>query len=211
MLNRNQLEIKNFLQERDIDELIHFTCVDNLESILSNGLLSLEDLYYNQIHYYYNDENRLEHKDNAICLSISFPNYKMFYKYRMKSNTEWCVIGLNSSILYEKNCLFCKTNAASYYETHRSDYEKRYLSGLKQLFDDDEYRNNVGLHKSFTTDPQAEVLVLDKIEPLYIDAVYFDKPSYNYRYFKNNFSGYNNCKFYVEHEAFVPRFDYSNW
>ena len=84
MLNRNQLEIKNFLQERDIDELIHFTCVDNLESILSNGLLSLEDLYYNQIHYYYNDENRLEHKDNAICLSISFPNYKMFYKYRMK-------------------------------------------------------------------------------------------------------------------------------
>ena len=201
------MNIKEFIDEKGIKSLYHFTKSENLYNILKYGLLSRMTLDNNEIDYDYNDEKRLENKLNAICTSISFPNYKMFYKYRQEeSNSDWCVIELDPSILYEKNCLFCISNAARKSETNRNDICKTGLNGLKLLFDAE--GRSADLSSKFTTDPQAEVLVLGNIEQSYIKRIVFDtnKPVFkhkNYPNFRFNYDKGNHL--------FRYRSDYSNW
>lgn len=209
LITKQRREIQNFIKKRRIVTLAHFTQLENLDSILSNGLLSKEVLSQKQIFYNFNDELRLEGKSNAICLSISFPNYKMFYKYRCSKKGEWCVLELDTSILYEKECLFCISNAASSDELKRSDIEKMGISGLKKLFyDSTGYRDSVNLPVRYTTNPQAEVLVLDSIEPKYIKGIHFDRNHSKYKEFTLK---YPKFKFYISPRAFGPRCDYENW
>ena len=67
-------------KKRGIEHCVHFTNVLNLPSILSYGLLSKADLEYNWIDYNYNDDLRLDDLEEAISVSITSPNYKMFYQ-----------------------------------------------------------------------------------------------------------------------------------
>lgn len=209
MLTRNQREIKNFIESRGIITLTHFTHIDNLESILNYGLLSLDDMKIRKMTYNYNDELRLEGKSNATCLSISFPNYKMFFKYRYQKQGEWCVLALDPKILYEKECLFCISNAASSSELSRKDSLRSNVSGLKKLFyDPNFYRDSVNLPTRYTTDPQAEVLVLNSIEPNYINSIHFDRKHKGAKEFIDKFPHIN---FYISPKAFSYRYDYANW
>lgn len=209
MLTKNQREIKDFIKKRRIVTLAHFTQVENLDSILNYGLLSKEELLKKNLSYNSNDELRLEGKNNALCLSISFPNYKMFYKYRCSKDGEWCVLELDPSILYEKECLFCINNAASSSELKRSDEEKMNISGMKKLFyDSTSSRDLSNLPIRYTTNPQAEVLVLNPIEPKYINGIHFDR---NHKKYKEFVSNYPKFKFKISRGAFSPRCDYENW
>jgi hypothetical protein len=102
--------IRRICEERGVDELVHFTNILNLENIIRYGLLSRKEIETKGIRYYFNDKKRLENMSHAICLSISFPNYKMLYKY-MRSE-KFLIISLDKSILWELICIFCPTNAA---------------------------------------------------------------------------------------------------
>lgn len=200
-------KISDFIQERNITSLYHFTKADNLYSILRNGLLSRKTLDEKEIAYLYNDEARLEGKLQANCLSISFPNYKMFYKYRDQSRCdEWCVIELNPRVLYEKECLFCIENAASNNENMRSDEEKKGIDGLKKLFYNEDYRRQINLKPNFTTNPQAEVLVLEDIGIEYIETIYFRENPVKFPFYD-----YKEYKFLVWKYLFDARSDYSYW
>lgn len=169
------MDIKDYINHRNIKSLYHFTNLDNLKNILKYGLLSREKLEENKYQYDCNDELRLENQLKSICVSISFPNYKMFYKYRIeRPHVTWCVLELNPEILYKKQCLFCITNAASRCETVRKNEDRKGVDGLIQLFYDDEHREKVGLKREYPTNPQAEVLILDNIEPSYIKNIHFD-------------------------------------
>ena len=105
-------------RERGVEELLHFTSIDNLGTIVKYGLLSRDDLERMKIKYEYNDKKRLEGMRNAISLSVSFPNYKMFYRcrnYDENGNPKeraFVVISISKSILWELSCIFCPTNAA---------------------------------------------------------------------------------------------------
>ncbi len=201
------MSIEEFINKRAIKSLYHFTALGNLQSILDNGLLSVTSLQENNIGYYYNDELRLEKKLNAICVSISFPNYKMFYKYRKKyDELQWCVIELDPSILYEKKCLFCETNAANSNEISKNDYEKNDINALNKLFYDDKYMKDQGLDLNIPTDPQAEVLVLNNIEPQYIKSLNFEVREINFP-----ISKYSNFKFLYNTDLFWCRKDWRNW
>lgn len=209
MPTKNQREIKKFIESRGIKALIHFTHIKNLDSILEKGLLSKKFLIDQNMEYKYNDKHRIEGKPHAICLSISYPNYKMFYKYRCQEEGEWCVLALDPSILYEKDCLFCISNAASTSELKRSDALKSNVSGLKKLFyDPNLHRVKVNMPDHYTTDPQAEVLVLNPIEPRYIRAIYFDRKHKEALRF---ISEYPNFYFKVTYKAFLGRFDHKYW
>lgn len=204
---KTKSKISDFIEERQITSLYHFTKADNLHGILKNGLLSRRNLDENRISYLYNDEVRLEDKFEANCLSISFPNYRMFFKYRNQSiGHEWCVIEFNPRILYEKECLFCIENAASYSETMRSDEEKRGIEGLKKLYYNEDYRIETNLNYNYTTNPQAEVLVLDNIGVEYIEAIYFRENPVSFP-----FCDYKEYKFLVWQYLFDARSDYSYW
>ena len=124
------MTIADILKNREIKYLCHFTRVENLESILTNGLYPRDSLFnkeYNpdpslRVAGIFNDSIRADEKTNAICLSIAFPNSKMFSSLRHeyqngkwieRQGIHWGVIVLSSRILLDKNCAFYPTNAAS--------------------------------------------------------------------------------------------------
>ena len=187
--------MKTVVEKRDIRYLMHFTQLENLDSILKNGLLPRSKLEEENIIYTFNDVDRLDAHLDSISCSISFPNYKMFYRLRKTySDSSWIIILINTSVLWEKKCAFYHVNAARN-DVRSIDPDK--IGGedaLESVFN--EYndwlaiadkrlhklitiicgkakpiRENLGIPDRFPTDPQAEVLVFDEVEPKYIEAV----------------------------------------
>ena len=176
-LNSNQsILIKNIINSRNIDYLFHFTKESNVISIIQNGLWPRNILDKNNKNYDYNDEISLDNRINTISLSIGFPNHKMFYKYRMQESNKfvnWCVIGIDKSVLYKKECLFCFMNAATNNIRNLNQDELTGSKALEFMFEFDKDNRN-GLPPNIPTDTQAEVLVMDIIEPRYINFIHFD-------------------------------------
>ena len=179
LANTRAQEIKDFCQKQGIESLVHFTRTENIGHIFTHGLVSRIEVDR------WREKNegafplvceKLRNKDyrDAICLSISFPNYKMFHEYRQQGG-EWVVIRLYASILWELQCAFCYRNAASEY-VRRTDMKKRQSVGaLKAMFADipEGLRAKLGIPDRYTTDPQAEVLVLETIHIKYIESVFY--------------------------------------
>lgn len=213
-------EIKRFLDERGIDTLYHFTPVENLESILKNGLLSVDNLQKRRLPYFNNDPLRLDGVLNGICTSIEFPNYKMFYLLRKNGSRNndqrsgnWCVVELDANLLAEKDCLFYADNAASKNEARKSFYDKVGIVGLRRMFVNYSFRNSIGIPPYIPTNPQAEVQILETIEPSYIRAVHFEDPIVK-GFLDNSFKNIYNKKtieFKVTKDLFSPRPDYRHW
>ena len=97
-------EIRQICYEHDINTLCHFTRSERLRSILHRGLLSrnfLEKLPP-QVRPQFPDQNRDDGYKEAICLSISFPNYKMFFSKTGRDNQhEWVVLLLDARVLWD--------------------------------------------------------------------------------------------------------------
>lgn len=176
------MSIENILRERQIQYLCHFTRLENLESILTHGLIPRSDLYNSafnpnrdlRVSGLFNDTVRADEKINAICLSVEFPNSKMFYKLRKEQeNSQWVVIVLHSSLLLNKNCAFYPTNAANNDVRHLDITNFQGESAFNMLFGykGDERRS---LLPKDPTDVQAEVLVFDNIETNYIAYCVFN-------------------------------------
>ncbi len=209
-------QIKCFCSERGIDNLIHFTRLENMEKILNKGLLSRKDLelWNKESLPIFNDEKRLDGWKNAICLSISFPNYKMFYKYRDKKPEKWAVILLKPDILWELDCAFFNDNAARTEEKLKPLPERKKLCCLRSMFEDHPkvQRACLGIPNSFTTSPQAEVLVFDVISASYISEIHIEKDDHfkeltyqNEESFKSKFT--HKC----DGQFFCPRMDWRYW
>lgn len=163
--------IKNICDRRDIRHLIHFTKLENIPGILNIGILSKEYMDEIGLKYVFNDNLRLDGMYNSISLSISFPNYKMFYKYRMRElDKEWAVILISPSILWEEDCLFCKYNAAD--RRIRGIAENLGTPDeLEGMFNREIESEMSNLKSSYTSDPQAEVLVYNNISPRKIEKI----------------------------------------
>ncbi len=74
--------------------LVHFTRVANLPSILQHGLYPVSRTAEVGVAPVVNDELRLDGHRNATSLSIAFPNYRMFWKYRQENvGVDWVVLG----------------------------------------------------------------------------------------------------------------------
>lgn len=201
-----RMNIKEVLEDRRITSLYHFTRVENLESILNYGLLARTSLDNNNIYYKSNDSKRYDNHLNAVCVSISFPNYRMFYSYSKYRRDDWCVMEIDPRILYEKECLFCIENGASSNERRKDDNNKKGVNALEKLFYDDHYRKSVNLESEMPTNPQSEVLVLNKIETENIKSInfYTDDPNFN-------IYEYPDYDFFEDKELFKYRNDYENW
>src|SRR5689334_10317212 len=112
-----------YINGRGVEHLVHFTRIGNLKSILENGLIGRTDLDVAGIEYAPNDCHRFDYQPNATCLSISFPNYKMFYRLRMDNpELDWAVIRLAPEIVKDKRRAFAHVNAATREIAH-SDIE----------------------------------------------------------------------------------------
>lgn len=204
-------DIKAFIQERQIKNLIHFTHKQNLLSIMSKGLLNrlnVEKISGCRI----NDEKRLDNCCEAICLSISFPNYRMFHKYKKDSPSDWVVLAIKPDILWEFDCAFCYDNAANGKVTAIPLDERKKVEALRGLFLDIDgiKRSDLHIPKYFPTNPQAELLVFNEIPVEYIQKIYFFNSVSKINWLEENSIG-DSKLFEVEANFFSPRCDYEHW
>lgn len=223
MLGSRAENIKKSVSDKGIKFLCHFTSINNLNSILDNGLLSREVLNEIEQPFDFNDEYRLDRYESAICLSVMFPNYKMFYKLRQlkeNKNKQWCVLALYPSILWKKDCAFCSDNAASSSSRNKnlddrktSDaFEQMFCESFKSRYISDSLitygiRAKCSLASYYPTNPQAEVLCFDEISTDFIGGVAFNNRDIMNVYKEK----YPNTKMKIMSSLFRGRDDYLEW
>lgn len=177
----SKLLIKAEAERRGIPYLVHFTRIPNLRSILEYGLYPLGRHYELASRPAVNDEGRLDCRPDATSVSIAFPNSKLLFKFRSQDypGTDWVILKLQPSILWEHDCLFCWKNAASKEIRGKSDEGLQSSEAFAGMFDElPQYRSRAKqrLHSFDPTHVQAEVLVRGVIEPSKIVQIVFQNP-----------------------------------
>lgn len=180
-------EIRQFANELEIPYLLHFTFAENLPSILKHGIYPIARMSEFDITAKRNDQLRLDDRLDATCTSIAHPNDRMFFSCRMHdTSVEWVVLVLDRSILWNKQCAFHRHNAADPLSKLQPLKERMTIAAFKEMFNDindnDELKSGEKLKsreeqnlKSYDpTDVQAEVMVLDVIEPNLIQKIVFN-------------------------------------
>lgn len=181
----DDLNLEKAVKNRHIEYLFHFTQEENIDSIISYGLLPRRAIDSAGIASLYNDFERSDGRVDTSSLSIGFPNSRMFYKYRKlgeRQNKRWGIFVFKSSVLYEKQCLFCFTNAANHQIRQLQDGNLQGKDAFEKMFGDEVLRENANLPVSFPLDEQAEVLVKGVVDPCYIHSIVFNKKELFYKY-----------------------------
>ncbi len=211
-------QIQQFCEERGIETLCHFTRIENLHSVLQQGLIGRSHLKTRDQQFLWNDSDRSDGNPEANCLSISFPNYQMFYSIRERKKTEgvnisqWVILLLDAKILWELDCAFCQQNAAKGTVSEIPLEERKKPEALKGMFEDfyNIKHKELDIPQNYTTHPQAEVLVFDPIPTEYINAIHFwDATTLNN--WRSNYTGTFADMFFDDREYFTYRRDYEVW
>ena len=164
-------EISNFndiISKRKINNLVHFTRLENLSSILKNGFRSRKYLQENNLSFQYNDTERWDNKTNAICFSIEYPNIFLLNKFKqIYLGSKWLIIILDVNILLDSKLVksFCMRNAGglSKWLEHSICH---YSSAFEKMFCENPCskvpkRSEQNYIKDYLpTDIQAEIFVL---------------------------------------------------
>jgi hypothetical protein len=202
--------VQNAIAKRKITQLLHFTRLENLESILTHGLLSRRDVEQAAIGIP-NDAYRHDGHTDANCLSVTFPNYKMLYRLRCENkDSRWVIVGVHPSVLWTKRCAFCVENASNGNVSSIPIAQREGVAAFEKMFDPwpgKPSRAELGLTDALPTNPQAEVLCFDRIETNLIIGVATAFPhlaqslTHQHPHFKfTSLSG-----------LFAPRIDWKHW
>ena len=179
-------EIMDFAVARAIPFLFHFTRAANLASILQHGIVPVSQTAAMGVCAQTNDAHRLDHQPNANCVSIGFPNHRMFYKYRQAdAAVDWVVLAINPSVLWTKPCAFCQRNAADALVTGIPINDRMTvaaISGMYQEIEGERAREEQKLKSFDPTHDQAEVLVFGLIEPNLIHGAAFNSDAAKTQY-----------------------------
>ncbi|NSL52777.1 DUF4433 domain-containing protein [Bacillus sp. P2(2020)] len=171
-IKREQTDkIMEIVTRRKIEYLVHFTRIDNLTSILENGLIPVSMQQKMKIPSVHNDEQRFDSKLDCTSCSISFPNYKLFYTFREYKfpGSSWVVIVLDKDVLFSPLNItyFCQTNAAGVFPRISSAkelctataFENMFCNSLTTKENKVIQRASLQINDCITTDPQAEILI----------------------------------------------------
>ena len=217
-------KIKELVTRRKIEYLVHFTRIDNLNSILKNGLIPVSMQQKMKIPSIRNDDQRIDSKLDCTSCSIVFPNYKLFYKFREDNflGSSWVVIVLDKDVLFSPSNItyYCQTNAAGVFPRISSAKELCTATAFENMFCDSLttkenkviQRASLQISDYITTDPQAEILISGAIDKKYIGCICFQKQpdidEYITRYGKELLEKYD---YQVVPGFFDPRKDYMFW
>ena len=201
--------IEEFVAQRGIKSLFHFTRLDNLRSILAHGLLIKSECALNGVEPVVNDQHRYD-GTGAISTTIGFPNYKMLYRLRCDNpEVNWVVLELKSSLLWRTKCAFSDTNAGdgSVYNTAIS--QRQGLPALQSMFADYKHvkRATLNIPDRYTTNPQAEVLLLEGASIEDCKNIYFELRAD----LKTYMAEFPNLRGQIEGGYFDGRHDYAHW
>jgi hypothetical protein len=202
-------EIQIECERCGITTVVHFTDARNLESILRHGLLSVRELENCGVAFFRSDTARWDDRLDAICLSIEFPNWQMFYSKRQEEGRQWAVLGIESSILWELDCAFLPDNAAR--SQLRRSQAHRGVEAFRNLFSDvgGRRRADLELRDCDPTHPQSEVLCFQPIPSEYIQFIHVDTADV-LEWFRTHEVGAP-IRVSVERKYFRPRSDWRHW
>ncbi len=176
------MEIIEFILRRKIKKLIHFTNIQNLESILNNGILTRNILDEKNIVYKYTDEKRFDGRPDCTCLSIEYPNSKMLHYKKYNSLNKYVMIVLDAESILSNNLkkYYVYINAANsnaaYLLTSDILTSPRYLKNmfLPSVSDTKYTYEREDTDPDFiTTNPQAEILINGCIDTTDIMEIHF--------------------------------------
>jgi hypothetical protein len=203
--------MQNEVKNRGIDYLWHFTKIENLPSILANGLTPRVTLDAQGAAVAYNDAHRFDGQLGANCLSVGHPNYKMFYSLRRQDFTQaWVVLAIKPEVLWVKDCAFCHENAASNNVVAIPIHYRKGILAFQRMFDEiagKPSRSTLNLGNKCPTNPQAEILVFGVIEPQYIIGAITQTKDVEER-LKGQ---YPNFEFLYHRAVYSARKDYEHW
>lgn len=203
--------MQNEVKSRNIDYLWHFTKIENLDSILKNGLIPRATLEAMNAKVAYNDQYRLDGQKGANCLSLGHPNYKMFYSLRSQDpKQEWVVLAIKPEVLWIKDCAFCYENAASANVTSIPLPQRKGLQAFRAMFANaagKPQRSVIKLPDDCPTNPQAEILAFDTIEPKYIEGAVTQTKAIELTLKAQH----PNFEFLYHRAHFSARLDYEHW
>ena len=211
-------QIQQICTELGITTLIHFTRTENLQGILQEGLLGRRLLEARGQQPLFNDPSRIDGHKEAVCLSISFPNYQLFSKFSRSSYdsppdySQWIVLLLDPRVLWELDCAFCQENAARKAVSSIPLVDRRKPAALKGIFEDfyNIRHQDLSIPQDYPTHPQAEVLVFDPIPVRYIKAIHFWNADAQARWLPSN-TGTDYETSCTNRQYFKPRPDYEVW
>lgn len=200
--------IQEFAAERGIKYLVHFTQEANLESILQRGLVTRDALTLEGFDRF-NDQVRAD-GTHAVCLSIGFPNYKMFYGIQKDNpGCDWVILAIAPVALWTLPCAFCTANAALASVAAIPIDQRQTLDAFKAMYADQpgKERDKLGIPSHYPTNPQAEVLMLQGVPRQYVIGVIALNPTQEARLTAK----YPGLKVRVHAGYFRYRSDYAYW
>lgn len=219
-----EAEIERILEKRGIKYFVHFTRLENLSSILENGLIPVSLQNEKNIISIHNDEQRIDSQLDCTSCSVGFPNYKLFYTFREYKypGTQWVVIILNTDILFSPDNIvyYCHTNAAGVLprvsnvgELCTADsFKNMFCNSVKTKENKIIQRKELEISDNLTTDPQAEILISDVIHSKYISCIcFYDQRHIDHYISKNGENQLNNFDYQVVPGFYNPRKDYMFW
>lgn len=176
--------------------------------------------------FLWNDPDRADGHKEAVCLSISFPNYQMFYSIRESEKTkgvkdsQWVILLLDPKVLWELDGAFCQRNAAHKTVSSIPLEDRRKPEALKGMFEDFYNIRHQDLQipdpylmhpkAAYPTHPQAEVLVFAPIPVQFIKAIHFWHETTLEKCRNSSAESYSQM-LSVNQQYFTYRTDYEVW
>lgn len=200
------------VEARKIENVLHFTRLENLHGILEHGLRGRSFLEQVDYDVYASDADRLDGEDDAISVSISCYYPKMFGAKRDRSrNKPWVILVFHPSLLWNYPCLFYRNGVT----TNATKYEngKRYGGyALEKLFEDCSisdltgtgFREEHSLPSGWPTSSDSEVQVKSPIHPDYLLGAWVETPEHGEKV-REAFDAYERSECEVVVQSFEPR------
>ena len=179
-------KIIDVIRDRKIKYLFHFTRRDNVFSIASNGLLTVNEMEKRDIKYYLNNPMNNSYRTNSICVTIEYPNSYVLKTIRKDFGEKLAIIVIDAKILCDRECVFAEHN--SRVRAIAQNFNKRNdVAAFENMFSDviegvksngKPYKyNRADLHNKHSylpTSRQAEIIIKGNIDQSYIRKIMFE-------------------------------------
>lgn len=163
-------KIVEIVRHRNLDKLYHFTPMENFKSIIKHGIVGKDSLVRRGIKFQITDNSSLQFLNDATFFSLSNPNDYMRYIKRMAGIklivAEISELDLILEILCKVPFIATPTNSSNL-QIQKLFNSKPSLflgfTGLRNLFQMNAVRERHALHVNEPTDPQSEIIFLQKL------------------------------------------------
>jgi hypothetical protein len=185
---RESVQIRSHVLLKVIGPIIHYTPIENIPSIIENGIVSVSESKVKDLKVVKNDSQRLDNLLNWISTSIMHPNYAYMHSIKARDPyKQFAIVELDPKLLWTHDWIAFPTNAAAKESQSlllNDPNRLMGLNGLINLFKDGISRDrlnpakisrlNYSLSDNEPTDPQAEVMFFREIPSHFIKRVHFE-------------------------------------